>query len=81
VGDFFDLVEFRPISSQKLADLGKIRPNWQNFARKFLGQNFPARIRPFQTSFAQNKITVYVSHRIATEILDPWPKSPGIWPR
>jgi hypothetical protein len=54
----FDLGEFRPMSSQKFADLGEIHPNRQNFARNFLGRNLTARIRPFQTSFAQKKITV-----------------------
>jgi hypothetical protein len=31
---FFYLGEFRPMYSQKFADLGEIRPNQQNFARK-----------------------------------------------
>jgi hypothetical protein len=43
------------MSSQKFADLGEIRPNQQNFARKILGRNLTARIRPFGTSFTQKK--------------------------
>jgi hypothetical protein len=43
---------------QKFADLEKIHPNRQTFARNFLGQNLTARIRPFRTSFAKKKITV-----------------------
>jgi hypothetical protein len=34
----FDLGDFRPMSSQKFADLGEIHPNRQNFARNFLGE-------------------------------------------
>jgi hypothetical protein len=49
----FVLGEFRPMSSQKFADLEEICPDRQNFAR-----NLTARIRPFRTSFAQKKITV-----------------------
>jgi hypothetical protein len=44
---FFDLGEFRPMSSQKIADLGEIRRNRQNFARIFLGLNFTTRVCPF----------------------------------
>jgi hypothetical protein len=58
--------KFTPISSQKFADLGEIRPNWLNFARNFLGRNFlgrnlTARIRPFRTSFAQKNYCVDVT--------------------
>jgi hypothetical protein len=61
VGEFLLIwANFVPMSSQKFADLGKIRPNRQNFARNFLGRNLTARIRPFRTSFAQKKITVYL---------------------
>jgi hypothetical protein len=54
-GEFFDLCEFHPLSSQKFADLGEIRPNRQNFARKFLEQKLIAWIRPFQTNFAHSR--------------------------
>jgi hypothetical protein len=43
------------MSSQKIANLGEIRQNGQNFARKFLRANLTARIRPFRTSFAKKK--------------------------
>jgi hypothetical protein len=36
VGDFFSIwANFVQCPSQKFADLGEIRPNWQNFARKW----------------------------------------------
>jgi hypothetical protein len=39
VGEFLLIwANFVPISSQKFADLGKIRPNRQNFARIFWGE-------------------------------------------
>jgi hypothetical protein len=39
--------------------MNEIRPNWEKFARNFCGRTSTARIRPFRTSFAQKKITVY----------------------
>jgi hypothetical protein len=39
--------------------MDEIRPNWEKFARNFWGRASTARIRPFRTSFAQKKITVY----------------------
>jgi hypothetical protein len=59
VGNFFLIwANFISMSSQNIADLGEIRPNQPNFARKILGRNLTARIRPFRASFAQKKITV-----------------------
>jgi hypothetical protein len=39
--------------------MDEIRPNWEKFTRNFWGRTSTARIRPFRTSFAKKKITVY----------------------
>jgi hypothetical protein len=41
--------------------MDEIHPNWEKFARNFWGRTSTARIRPFRTSLAQKKITVYVA--------------------
>jgi hypothetical protein len=61
VGDFFDLGEFRPMSSQKFADLGEIRPNRGNspksakFRPNFFGAKFNCADSPILNKFRKKK--------------------------
>jgi hypothetical protein len=53
---FFDLGEFRPISSQKFADLGKIRPNRKKNRLKIFVAKFNCADSPISNKFRPEKI-------------------------
>jgi hypothetical protein len=56
VGDFFELSEFCPMSSQKFADLGEIRPNRKKYRPNFFWRNSTACI---SNKFRPTKIKVW----------------------